>query len=96
MFEGFYITIADCQGMEVAPDQGFNGLIKAGTPIACTYFDEHGMEFIDKEHGEFRLTKPCPIVPACSCDICGKIVATRDLECHKGTDENCGRIAEIK
>lgn len=95
MFEGFYITIADCKGMEVAPDTGYSGLIVAGTPIACTYFDEHGMEFIDKEHGEFRLTKPCPIVVACSCDICGKIVATRDLECHKGTDDNCLRIAEM-
>ena len=92
MIQGFYITSEDCQGYPIAPDTGYNGIIPKGIPIALTYFDEYGCEFIDDDHGVFRLDRPCPVVSACSCDICGKIVATADIELHKTTDDNCKNI----
>jgi hypothetical protein len=101
MFQGFYIVIEDCDAIKTHPN-GWSGRVLAGTPIVLTYFDEYGMEFLATDISilnttkEFRLKKPCPIIAACSCDICGKIVATVDLENHKKGDDNCSRISDLK
>ena len=96
MFVGYYIITKNCKGQEIAPQVGYTGPISKGTPVVCTYFDQHGMEFaMGDDLVEFRLTKPCPILPACSCDICDKIVATKELTNHKQNDINCRRLKEI-
>ena len=93
MFQAFYIITEHCKGEEIAPRVGYTGPIAKDTPVVMTYFDETGMEFVmDDDLIEFRLSKPCPIEPACSCDICGKIIKTKDLTKHKKTDRNCKLI----
>lgn len=105
MIQGFYITTEDCIGEAVAPDS-WEGPIKKGTPIAMIYFDERGMEFIDGSEciddahncvqKTFRLVKPCPVVAACSCPYCSKIVPTSEIQKHVDTDSNCMRVRGIK
>ena len=109
MFQGFYIITEDCIGEKTNPS-GWTGKIKEGTPVAMTYFDETGMEFttgeiveeanyrdgLERIMKEFRLEKPCPVVAACSCPHCGKIVPTVTIKMHIETDENCRRIWEMK
>ena len=98
--QGFYIITEDCIGEATHPD-GWSGPIEKGTPVFMTYFDEYGMEFNDgtevywrcaNRRKEFRLNKPCPVVPACSCDICSEIVPTNSLQMHKDTNRNCKNI----
>lgn len=91
MIQGFYITTKDCQGKKIHPDS-WEGEIKKGTPLTLTYFDEYGMEFSDGLH-EFRLTTPCPVVPAASCPICSKIVPSNLIKEHQDTDDNCQKIS---
>ena len=107
MFQGFYLITEDCVGERTHPD-GWTGPIQKGTPVVMTYFDEQGMEFIiqdehetshyhfQSEVHEFRLEKPCPVVAACSCPHCGKIVPTVTIKMHIEMDENCRRIRETK
>lgn len=94
MFQGFYITTQDCMGEAIAPGE-WSGLIKKDTPIALTYFDEHGMEFTDGEK-EFRLERPCKIVAASSCPYCGKIIWTMNWCSHLATDSNCKKVRKHK
>lgn len=104
--QGFYIITEDCIGEATHPD-GWSGPIEKGTPVFITYFDEYGMEFSTgndvvtgnrqdgtqiRQQVEFRLEKPCPVVPACSCDICSEIVPTNSLQMHKDTNRNCKNI----
>lgn len=97
MFQGFYILTKDVEGLPCDPD-GWSGLVKKGTPLAMTYFDEYCLEFITGEVAcdalpiEFMLRKPCPVVAACSCPHCGKIVPTVTIKMHIETDDNCRRI----
>lgn len=99
MIHAFYLTTRDCLGEPIGPGD-WSGEIPKGTPIAMTYFDESGLEFlarINLEHNmvgirEFRLEKPCPIVEAASCEYCSKIVPTHDIETHLFEDENCRRL----
>ena len=98
--QGFYIITEDCNGEETCPG-GWSGPVKKGTPVALTYFDEQGMEFTDGTvDGEglrdFRLMKPCPVIAAASCQYCGKIVPTIELEKHIETDDNCKNVRKIE
>jgi len=108
MFQGFYLLIEDVVGQETCPD-GWSGKVEMNTPLALVYFDETGMEFTtgemvkegNRQDGtervlvqEFRLPKPCPVVAACSCPHCGKIVPTETLSNHIQYDLNCHRIRE--
>ena len=90
MIQGFYITTKDCYGEQVCPISWY-GDIKKDTPLTLTYFDETGMEFSDGTN-QFRLTKPCPVVPAASCPICGEVVPSNTIKEHQETNENCRRI----
>lgn len=94
MIQGFYIITKDSKAIEIAPDIGYKGIIKAGTVAVLTYFDEYGMEF---QAGEmvFRLESHCSTIAACTCDFCGKIIPTKDLIEHKHNDENCIRVSTV-
>ena len=99
MFQGFYITTEDCIGEATYPG-GWSGPVGENTPVVMVYFDEQGMEFMASVYLDspvtFRLQKPCPVVAACSCPHCGKIVPTVTIKMHIETDENCRRIWEMK
>jgi hypothetical protein len=103
MFQAFYIITEDCYGHKPDP-YGWEGLVKKGTPVGLTYFDEYTMEFSDG-HNVFSLHKIAtedyekgkrmPIVLAASCRYCGKIVETTRLAEHATSDINCMRIRKI-
>lgn len=91
MIQGFYLTTSNCYGKPIAPES-WEGDIKKGTPLTLCSFDEYGMEFSDGTN-TFRLTKPCPIVPAASCPICGEVVPSNMIKDHQEVSENCKRVS---
>ena len=95
MIEVIYILTEDVNAHGVCPKEygGWEGVVKKGTPVVLTHFECYSMDFWDG-YNHFQLGKPCPVVPACSCDICSEIIPTTELANHKATSRNCKLCAE--